>query len=482
MRLLLIVSSLLVFIFFTTNLAAQELPQISGANHATYIYRTAADSLHSFFNDEFNFSINYRKFTYGMQFHAKLPKYDDFKQTNELKADEVAIEWDERYLEYEGDNLLLHAGTFTDLFGKGVAFRSYEEEDFNWDSRLEGLLAKYEIGKLNSKAFYGSLPNQAQDTKNDVAYGTDWQYRANSALTLGANAVTIREWQPTDKYNQRDVFTGRASWNPGMFEIWTESGISQLYHRVGRTVNGSAIYAEGNAYLGSLTITSAYKRYKNFNYRLHDLPLANYSNETLADNIETGHQEEGLMGEVNYTTPQGLSILANYSEAWALNDDVHMSDFFGSATNNNGPLQWSAEYAQIEKINDDSGIYSKELTPAMSFDYSAWHTPLHTRFEYQYKEKKFLDTKQWHYEPLAMLDVTLPLVSVSVQAETEIQGIDDLTDAKYWLGTELKTNITKQTDLTVFAGKEKGGKICRHGVCRYRAAFEGVRVELHTSF
>ena len=46
----------------------------------------------------------------------------------------------------------------------------------------------------------------------------------------------------------------------------------------------------------------------------------------------------------------------------------------------------------------------------------------------------------------------------------------------------ISRQIKCDNDLRIFGGKEKGGKVCRNGICRYQSEFEGVRVEITTSF
>jgi hypothetical protein len=55
-------------------------------------------------------------------------------------------------------------------------------------------------------------------------------------------------------------------------------------------------------------------------------------------------------------------------------------------------------------------------------------------------------------------------------------------ESNYWPAIELKYPIFNHSDLILFGGKEAGGKVCRNGVCRYVAPFEGLKVELNTRF
>jgi hypothetical protein len=69
-----------------------------------------------------------------------------------------------------------------------------------------------------------------------------------------------------------------------------------------------------------------------------------------------------------------------------------------------------------------------------------------------------------------------------VIGEYEFEEWEDFGKKSMWIGSELKTSLSHNTELKLFAGKEKGGKVCRNGVCKYQSPFEGLRVELSTSF
>ncbi len=58
----------------------------------------------------------------------------------------------------------------------------------------------------------------------------------------------------------------------------------------------------------------------------------------------------------------------------------------------------------------------------------------------------------------------------------------DIGKNPLWLGAEISAEIFDDSLVRLFVGKEKGGKVCRNGVCKYRSQFDGVRLELSTSF
>ena len=79
-------------------------------------------------------------------------------------------------------------------------------------------------------------------------------------------------------------------------------------------------------------------------------------------------------------------------------------------------------------------------------------------------------------------DISFDKYSFSLTVENQLGESNDGDDNEFWIGGEFAFNIFGNTGLRIFGGKEKGGKICRNGVCRYQSEFEGVRVEITTSF
>jgi len=108
--------------------------------------------------------------------------------------------------------------------------------------------------------------------------------------------------------------------------------------------------------------------------------------------------------------------------------------------------------------------------------------PLLIKAEYQYKEDENAARSISHYEPKLQTDLSLGNYSLSLTVETQIGEAEDGEDGEVWLGGEIATYLFNNTDVRLFAGKEKGGVVCRNGVCKNQAAFSGVRLNIITSF
>ncbi len=480
--------ALLILICAISALTAVEDLYLSGLNETTYIYRTAEDSLNSYFRDAFSFSMGYKDFSLGVKFLAELPKYstDQNQLMHELDSNKLSVKWAERYLEYEKDDLILHGGTISESFGSGMVFRAWEDLEFDTDTRIDGFMFKYnKILKL--KALYGALPNRNQAAKYDLVYGADAELPLFDNVYAGGSALAMRTLNALNLYNQQDVFAGRLNWSYNVWDGAVEYATTSLYKNSGAGHKGTGINATTNlyfkpAFLKSLSIGAGYKYYDQFQYRVQDLKTNNYHNETLADNLPTGTDEEGLQGVVTISPTDNLTYIANYAEAWDSGFDKRMNDLYTSFEWQLGAKTLLFEYGHTEKLDKASDHWQKDLKPAVSISMPLSRYSLTTKAEYEYIEKVTQDIKTWHYEPMLQVDLGMGKLSVSGAAESQWKTASDVSKGRYWANCEIKYAAFEHTDLTLFAGKEAGGKVCRNGICRYVAPFQGIKLEATTRF
>jgi hypothetical protein len=481
----LLVITILLLVFCLS--AANDL-RLNGLNETTYIYRTAKDSLNSYFRDAFSFSLGYGDFIAGVKFLAELPKYstDQTQLMDELTPSKLSLAWTERFIEFERDRLLLHGGTISESFGSGMVFRSWQDLEFDTDTRLDGLLVKYS-GTLKLKALYGALPNRNQPDKYDLVYGADAEYPLASYITMGASALTLRTLTAFSTYNQQDVFGGRLGLATENMDGGVEYAVTSLMKNSGANHEGKAVNAYTNfylkpAFLKSLTLGAGYKFYDNFQYRTQDLKTNNYHNETLADNQTTGADEEGLQGSFAAGLTENLAWNVSYAEAWNSAFSKRMNDFYTDLEWQLGTKSVLLEFSHTEKLDKTTDHWQQDLKPSASISMPLNKYSLTVKGEYQYIEKTTHDITGWHYEPLLQVDLGMGKVSVSASAESNWKYAEDITKGRYWANCEVKYALFEHTDLTLFGGREAGGKVCRNGVCRYVAPFQGIKAEIMTRF
>ncbi len=469
-------------LLFCGLLLAQNTLAINGLNEAKFVYRTAADSLNAYFSDSFSFALAYRNFSFGMKFNADLPRYpvEQSELLNELESQRLELAWEEFFAGYSKDSFSILAGTTEESFGSGMIFRSYKDLEFDLDHRLDSFLFKYNE-EFKLKALYGAIESSSNAGKYDLAYGADFQTPTWKGISLGASALAFRNLQALG-YNQRDLFGARLNAAIDDFDLQAETAITKLYHQAGGVKNGKALFATGSYNLGKLTLGGAYKLYDAFQYRLQDLPLANHHGETLSDSQASGEDEEGYQAFANLQFTDCLSLTGDYAEAWNSDQTLKMNDAYTALDWEKGDLKFGLSYGHIEKLNDNLDLWQQELIPAFMAGFELMKVPVQLQGEYKLVTKQKQELETQHAEPKIQADLSLGKLAVSLAAQSQWEDISELMESNYWPAIELKYPIFSHSDLILFGGKEAGGKVCRNGVCRYVAPFEGLKVELNTRF
>jgi len=465
-------------------LPGQTTLQLSGLNEMEAVYRTAPDSLNVYFRDTFAFNLGYRDFAFGMKFIAELPKHavNQAGLYQNLQPGSLKLGWQELYASYTKEAFSIHAGTTEETFGQGLSFRSYRDPEFDEDHRLESFLLKYD-DNLQFKAIYGAIESPTYVGQYDLAYGTDLSYPLLQGVRIGGSALAYRNLQAFSRYAYRDIYTGRLLLNIDGFDGYAEYAKSESYRLLGSpTTYGSAIYASGDFNLGRLILGGAYKKYDRFNFRLQDLPMANYHEETLSDALASGVDEEGWQARGTIYFSDYFSFSADYAEAWDSSSTKQMNDFFTILdwAKNGNLIQ--ASFSHVEKVDDALSTWQKEQTPALEFGTRILGKALHGSAELKLVEKQNFAVESSHYEPKLQTDISFGKLSVSIGSQSHWADFDSIMESRYWLNTELKYPLFPQSEVVVFAGKEAGGKVCRNGVCRYVAPFEGLKLEINTRF
>ena len=473
----------LLFALSVVMLMGQNTLQINGINDAKFVYRTAEDSLNAYFSDSFAFHLAYSDFRFGMAFNSELPKYstEQTELMDEIDPARLSVDWEELYAGFSKDDFSLHVGTTEETFGYGIVLRSFEDLEFDEDHRLQSTLLRYD-GKLKLKAIYGAINSEINKNRYDLAYGADAEYLVLPGINLGASAVAFRDITPLNAYSYKDVFAGRMSASRGNLEAFAEYAAGKSYRNTSPQNDLHALYANLEYLWGNLLLGAAYKNYEGFDYRLNDIPLANYHSETLSDALASGQDEEGWQARASYVLGENIYLMADYAEAWDSSKDKQMNDLYLALEFSQNEDLYLVSYNHVEKLDDALATWQKEYYPALSANINPFGFPLHLAAEFKTVDKESDTTESSHYEPLVQADFKFKDLSVSLGLQSWWADFSSLTQSRYMPGIELKYPILDHSELILFAGKEQGGKVCRNGVCRYVAPFEGLRAELSTRF
>ncbi len=472
------------------NIAGSSLA-ISGINEFQYIYKAAEDSLKMYATESFKFNIRQNDFRFGMEFSGDFPKYHKFSPLENLEEDDLSYEWKNIYAEFNNETLTVRGGKYDLLIGSGMTMHAYNNTDLDEDYSLNGFYAKYKSKNLNTQVFYGVLPNKDNDKIFDTVAGADLELKPIKFFTVGLSALENQQYQNAENYtyNIRDIFSSRIKYTHNLFELNSEYAFSKQYHNeFGDEKEGHGFYSDLNLYLGKVTLTSAYKNYHNFHNRLNELPTANYSEKPLVDyGYDIGSDEQGVMNVIRFVPNDKNEFILNTAYGWSDKFDIDQVDIYAEYNHKFENWAMTTEWKHIESkwVEVTTDKWAKESTPALIFDFMLGDFSSHAKAELTINEhSSYTNTAidQKDYEPLLQFDLGKDKYSVSILTSHKFEDLDNISDNDPKIGAEFVIQAWKHTDLKIFVGSEKGGLVCRNGVCNMQTPFKGARFSVTTRF
>ena len=465
---------LILFIIFFSNIFAENI-SISGSNELEFIYRDSEDSLHQFMEDEFKFDLTYKNFRFGMKYIAELPKYDEFYPDTKLDSDKLISKWDERYLEFETDNFYIRGGTFEAAFGSGIVLNAYNNTDFDENNHLDGCKISTDFNEITFSGIYGI-------SNNDLVSGLDIEIQPTDFLKIGFSGLN-EKFEDSDSYNTKNIFGGRVEISKNIFDAKIE------YAENSKDFDGSALYGNFTTYFDKFTLTAVYKNYQNFVDRFSELPTVNYSEQPIAEygnHQDLGYEEEGIQGIIHFNPSFENEFIVNYAEGWSFDKTVTQSDFHAEWLHSFENSSLTLQYSQLERFDDKTYYpifyWSKEMKPAISYDFIANEIPILLKASFKTKSKDNYGEETTEYEPILQTDFAFGDYSVSIIASHNFHDFDEISEITPKVGAELIASVWEHSSIKLFVGSEEGGQICRNGICQNQAAFDGVRLTVSTRF
>jgi len=487
----------LLVIIFAVNFLHSEL-NFSGVDKREFVNVNRIIENRNYFVDKLQVQALYNQFRMGLKFDYYKPHFDKFLLiTDDMSDDtiELALEseedeyyLDEYYLQYESDNWFVQAGTYEAVIGSGMVLHNFYDDDFELDSRLIGGYVNPIYDRWQIQLFGGLMKSDDSvdpDLKDefDQVGSFDADFNINDNLSIGGSYVLHKELVDAkeEEFNNRTIYAGKFNYSSSLFDLHAEFASSND----DEDTEGSAIYSNITSYIGKFTLKGTYKNYENFDVRISDLPMVNHAGQILEHNWDAGKDEEGLMGEIRFLPNYENEFVINYAEGWNNNHKVRLSNFYTEFKHDFEKWSFKAELESLEQLNENVNRWYKEITPTLTFDFLIIDNPMLVKAEYQYKEIDKIIGSQSHFEPRFQTDIAIGNYSLSVAVENQMGDSDepeDGDDGEFWIGGELATTIFNNTDVRLFYGQEKGGVICRNGVCKNQAEFDGVRLTVITTF
>jgi len=461
----------------------QDNLRINGKNYAEYRYKADNDSLANYFKDYLTFRLSYKQISLAASFEADLPYYSPYEQAEQINEKDIKFTWKKILFSYTNQSVGVRVGEFESIFSEGVIFRSYEDKDIEHNTLLNGAEVSLNFRNLELKTVYGALPSvvTGKEEKNEIAYGADALLKIKEWLRTGFTFLGFHELHIlNDEYTENTIISGRVDAKDELSSFYLEGAYLEQENAEFKALEGHAVYSEIEREISEkLKVSLAYKNYENFHYRLNDLPMINHSEKNISMN-RPGYDEQGIGGEADYTLKNDTNILLNYFEGWSSNYQQRQSDLYVQLQKEIGSCLVSLQYSHYERLMKDTRQYEREENPVIILDFTEKNFLIKSGMKFEKNNDQNVIKRIFY--PYLQTDLVIFKVNTSLIGEAEQKEGNDLNKLKFYPAMELKSKINTSTELTFFLGKERGGKVCRNGSCRYQNPFEGIKVNLTTFF
>jgi hypothetical protein len=395
-------------------------------------------------------------------------------------------------------------GKYYQTFGKGLALRSFSDDDFRHYKSLNGLRGTAHLpfktdvillgGRLRDIFFEENtykIRNVADSS--DQVLGADLSSRPMKYFGFGGRYVRLNRSTDLTPRGFTELFGGNVLGNAGPIEVYGE--ICQRLGTkpgIGGREKGLGYYLNAAASAGAYSIIGEYMDYDHLAvpsalYHYNDPPTPIQSGVV----INTGVDEKGF-GITANGTPIGPLFLQGYFGRLYTHDNTSSGVVEGE-----GKVRYSLGTAWTFEAKFNN-LYQKaielhvdERNVAKPVAHVNWVNGQHTlafEGEYAFVSEQTDDPTQtapWKYhESVVALSYGYGanlLFTVGYQS-VDLKLARRYNDETSWPLFETVWSINDRNVLRVRIGSERGGYTCSGGVCRFEAPFTGVKMQLISRF
>ncbi|MEO0107609.1 MAG: DUF6029 family protein, partial [candidate division WOR-3 bacterium] len=447
-------------------------------------------------------------------------RYGDFSGNLGLFLFEPSKPWvglrqSQRFLDYtvaySPKQFEILYGRYFQTFGKGLALRTYSDEDFRHYKSLHGIRG---IARLPMRTEVVMLSGRLRDVffqentykilnladTSDQVVGVDLVTRSLGPIGLGGRYVRVNRTNDLTPKAFSELFGGNVSANAGLLDVELEV-CQRLGTRpaVGGRDRGFGYYFSGTASLAGFSVLAEYMDYDRLALPLEispgNLGLYHYNDPPTPIKsgvaINRGADEQGY-GVTLSATPLGPLYLEGNFGRLATHDNrtARVMEWEGKGRYSLG-VAWTLEGKLNHSLQENVELHVKSRKsdkPVLQVNWAGGQQTLALEAEYAFISEltdTVGQTEPWNYHETALA------LSYGYGAGLLFtlgwQSVDRALAQRYnnermWPLFETVWTITERNVLRVRIGAERGGYTCSGGVCRFEAPFRGVKLQLISRF
>jgi hypothetical protein len=405
----------------------------------------------------------------------------------EQRVDETEVT--KRSFSVETDQLQAVVGDFAYVFGHGLMLSIFEDEELNFDTRLEGI-----CGSLRHD--YGTVTAVGGSQDENRFRGLFLEPETWGPLRLGGGFVEA--WggsEDTDILSREQHFGGLGELNLGPATLHGEFVRRDFPDEDVKAGDGRFVSALVS--VKNVTVSGEYRDFFKFEHEYHDPPttlrqhtwtLLNRVNGTILTDLPD-ENVSGYLVEGEYTHDLFTTFQVSFSEldgnVRAVDRDDKPDDFWELYGEAKGTWQEKVFFtaAAAESESEIGSLFEERISGfgEVVFDWRErnslslgleWseiqasdRATQSFRFPEEFRERIFSAS----YGRSPWLNLTL-----SYEDTTE----DDPTESRDdWVSVLAEIAIADNHDVNLSWGSERGGWKCTGGVCFFEPEFEGLKVK-----
>jgi len=404
------------------------------------------------------------------------------------------------------ENLIITAGNFYALIGRGMILKSYEDRNIRIDNNLLGVMTIGKYAGFTLTALSGMAEN-SMAVRKDILQLADLEYRNIRWLKVGGTyASNIPSEDGIAKTDMASVRLLPSIWN---FDLYAEYGVkmnSDIKREVfngSESIVGRGFYGNLNFYLSSLSITGEYKYYDNFAFSTHDGTVSyntppsvrleySYSLPNRHPSPLDPNNEEGFQVAADYTVDSETFITAAYTQTKTLPAGAYYNRINNPQSKVLTQLEeafllahkeWGSSLTTIAAVsyNEELSTSTKNVTPIVEARYYFMEVnTLKAIFEHQNSTNK-ISGEQHYTDVLSLEYLRSPNFSFSLVTELETREPEaGIIEREFFGFIQFGYKLGHHTDLSLLIGSRQAGNICIGGVCRYEPEFKGIELKMNT--
>lgn len=407
-------------------------------------------------------------------------------------------------LAYSPKRFEILLGQFYQTFGKGLALRSFSDDDFRHYKSLHGIRGiarlpyKSELTLLGARlrdVFFEANTYKLRnvDDSSDQVLGADLSARPSKYFGFGGRYVRLNRAIDMTPRAFTELYGGNLLGSLGPVELQGEI-CQRLGTRpgIGGREKGLGYYLNGTLSAGNYSLVGEYMDYDHLAvpsalYHYNDPPTPIQSGVV----INTGVDEKGF-GLTTSGTPVGPLFIQGYYGRLFTHDNTSQGvyEYEGKLRYSAGAA-WTFEAKYNNLYTRAIELHVNERNVAKPVFHANWTGGEHMvafEAEYGFVREQTDDPTQlepWRYHELALVfsyGYGAHLLFTFGYQHVDKKLFRRYNDETDWPLFETVWSITDRNVLRVRIGAERGGYTCSGGVCRFEAPFTGIKAQLISRF